>query len=88
MQKRSALANAAEVLVAKAFGNPASRQSEFTTPDVTQADEEPKVDPDDALNAVDVGAKIKEIMTRDNVTYDVAASRVHRAERTRKGIRL
>lgn len=81
VQKRSALANRAEVLIAKAFGNPASEQSPFTTPDVVEAES----DADYAVDG-DVDAKVKEIMARDGVSFDIALSRVHRAEKAAKGM--
>ena len=79
VQKRSALANKAEVLIAKAYGNPASQQTPLATPDVVHAE-----DNDDYAVNGDVDAKVKEIMQRDGVSFDVAISRVHRAEKLRK----
>jgi hypothetical protein len=82
MQRRSALANAAEVLVAKAHGNPASRQSEYETPDTEEADETPHIGEGDEP----FDQKVERLMKERNISRDAAITLIYRAEKIAKGI--
>jgi hypothetical protein len=68
--------------VAKAFGNPASRQSEYETPPHPEADETPHasgVDTDEPLDQ-----QIERLMKERNISRDAAISILHRKEKLRK----
>jgi hypothetical protein len=74
LQKSNALS--AHVPLAKAWGNEASRQSEYETPPVTRADETPKV----FERAVEL------LMKEKNISRDAAITEIYRAEKARKGL--
>jgi hypothetical protein len=78
--------------LAKAFGNPASRQSEFENPDVTRkpgdTEELDRGDTrvEDESEPKDLAVRIKELMNGpEKLTYEQAISRLHIAEKMRKG---
>jgi hypothetical protein len=77
--------------IEKAFGNEASRQTPFASPDVRRqpADEE-ELDRGDARveeeeDEKDLATRIKELMNSEGLSYEAAISRLHVAEKMRKG---
>ncbi len=82
VQKRTALG--AYELVAKAHGNPASRQSEYETPDTEEADETPHtggIDTDEPFDQ-----QVERLMKEKNISRDAAITLIYRAEKVAKGL--
>jgi hypothetical protein len=70
--------------VAKAHGNPASRQSEYETPDTEEADETPRsggIDTDEPFDQ-----QVERLMKEKNISRDAAVTLIYRAEKIAKGI--
>jgi hypothetical protein len=71
--------------LAKAFGNPASRQGEFENPDVARPSDEPHtggVDTDEPFEQ-----QVERLMKERNISRDAAITLIYRAEKISKGVR-
>jgi hypothetical protein len=80
MQRAGALGT--HVPVVKAHGNPASRQSEYETPDTEEADETPHIGEDDEP----FDQKVERLMKERNISRDAAITLIYRAEKVAKGL--
>jgi len=81
MQKRNALGGYEPV--AKAWGNPASQQSPFTTPDVTRPSNTPRIGGVDTDEPFD--QQVERLMKERNISRDAAVTLIYRAEKVRRG---
>jgi len=82
VQRANALGGYAPV--SKAWGNPASRQSPFTTPDVARPCNTPRtgeVDTDEPF-----GEQVERLMKEQNISRDAAITLIYRAEKVAKGL--
>ena len=82
VQRANALS--ARVPLAKAFGNPASRQGEFENPDVARPSNEPHtggVDTDEPFEQ-----QVERLMKERNISRDAAITLIYRAEKVAKGL--
>jgi hypothetical protein len=82
MQRAGALG--AHVPVVKAFGNPASRQSEVENPDVARPSNEPRtggIDTDEPFEQ-----QVEWLMKERNISRDAAITLIYRAEKVAKGL--
>jgi hypothetical protein len=82
VQRANALS--AHVPLAKAFGNPASRQGEFENPDVARPSNEPRtggVDTDEPFDQ-----QVERLMKERNISRDAAITLIYRAEKVAKGL--
>jgi hypothetical protein len=68
--------------VAKAHGNPASRQSEYETPDTEEAGETPHIGEDDEP----FDQQVERLMKERNISRDAAITLIYRAEKVAKGL--
>ena len=89
MQRSIALS--VTVPLSKAWGNPASRQSEYENPSVTKPSSEPAISAGeiawpDAWNAKVFDKAVAFLMREKNVSRDAAITEIYRAEKRRKGL--
>jgi hypothetical protein len=82
VQRANALS--AHVPLAKAFGNPASRQGEFKNPNVARPSNEPRtggIDTDEPFDQ-----QVERLMKERNISRDAAITLIYRAEKVAKGL--
>ena len=85
-QLRGALSNTAAANILKAFGNPASRQSEYETPPHPEADEMPHAT-GEVAEPEPFDQKVERLMREKNISRDAAITLIYRAEKISKGVR-
>jgi hypothetical protein len=83
VQRANALG--AHVPLSKAWGNPASRQSEYETPPHPEADETPHATGEIA-KPEPFEQKVERLMKEKNISRDAAITLIYRAEKVAKGL--